>query len=1103
MPSTLAADRPPPGEQTALLDLLERFDRAWQGRTPPRIDEFLPPTSSVTTAEDDSSRRLRLEELIKIDIEYRWRVASHDPAGPSTWESGKESPGPGSDPLPVRPLLEDYRAQYQALGPPDRWSPDLIGEEYRVRWRWGDHPGHAEYLARFAVQGSTLGTILAAIDVELASETAEVPPASTDDLATTPHDPNPPLGCRLCSAPIDRPPGARPEDLACTACGTRVVLDAPTTEPGHAESPPFPRVGRYEMGDLLGTGGFGSVWRARDLELGREVAIKLPRGGSLGSPDREERFLREARSAAKLQHRGIVAVHDTGRHQGTVYIVSELVHGKNLMQWLEQGPLEFREAAELAAQVADALDYAHQHGVVHRDLKPSNILLESDGSVGGAPVPSAFRPRILDFGLAKSDSAETTMTLDGQVLGTLAYMSPEQLRSPHGVDGRSDIYSLGVVLYQMLTHELPFRGVSRMLQLQVLEDEPSPPRRLNDRVPRDLETIAMKCLAKEPVRRYPSARDLADDLRRFLADEPIRARPIGQVERLRRWCLRKPAMASLAGGLALALLAGFAAVTWQWSRAEANLRDARWERDRAESNLDLARQVVNDMYVQIFNDLVVTGILPDYRRKILEKIVRFHETTLLPQSDDPSAHYQAGLTRKQVGRIQMTLSRLPEAVTAYRRALELLGPLADEHPAETRYAIELIDAYHQLALCYSAQGRPDEAEATQKEAVIRCERLVTSHPQEPDHWRGLANTYHNLARFYQETGRLAEAVAIYGKNVPILKRLVAEHPEDNGIRFEFAMCLNDLGAAYSGTGERAAEADNQAAELFEVITRGHPNETHQDRGRLAESHNRLGAIHYKYGRSSEAAEEFRRGAKHYDAILVTQPDNLGVRSALSVILFNLGTICHLANHRDEAEGPYDRARVLLDRLVADRPDVPGYRFYLAKTAINLGTLLSETSAQDQALPLLQEAEEALEKLIRDHPTLIEYREALPEALGLLGRLYRESGRTAEAMHAYQRAREILEALPNPNAEGLYTLAGLQAQCAALARSGERRRAGTDPVERPVSLDEAMKTLHRAIAAGLQGLDRLRQETNLDPLRSRADFQMLTMDLAFPADPFSQ
>ncbi len=606
MPDAVDAACPTPGEQTDLLSLLERFDRAWQGQTPPRIDEFLPPKSSATDAGEETLRRQRLEELIKIDLEYRWRHAGRNPVDRSTPRSAGGKPEQKTDTLPARPLLEDYRSRYPELGPIGRFSPDLIGEEYRVRQRWGDRPGHAEYLSRFPIQAPRLRTTLAAIDDELAS--------------------------------------------ACTACGTIVAPSGPATEHGQAPRPPFPRVGRYEIGELLGMGGFGSVWHSHDPDLGREVAIKLPRGGSLGSPDQEERFLREARSAAQLRHPGIVAVHDTGRHQGTVYIVSELVHGQSLMHWLVPGRIDFREIAELAAQVADALEYAHGKGVVHRDLKPSNIMLEGSRSDGG-PVDtvdppargiSAYRPRILDFGLAKRDAGEATMTLDGQLLGTLAYMSPEQLRTPHGVNGRGDIYSLGVVLYQLLTHELPFRGSAQMLQIQILEDEPSPPRRLNDRIPRDLETIALKCLAKEPSRRYTSARELADDLRRFQAGEPILARPTGPVERIRGYCRRKPTVAALAVGLALTLVAGFAAVAWQWLRAEGNLRVAKWERDRAETNLVLARRFLNEVSSHLYEVRQATGRLPDSHRKIAEMILRITVTTVLPQSSDPSGAPRGG-----------------------------------------------------------------------------------------------------------------------------------------------------------------------------------------------------------------------------------------------------------------------------------------------------------------------------------------------------------------------------------------------------------------------------------------------------------------------------
>jgi tetratricopeptide (TPR) repeat protein/tRNA A-37 threonylcarbamoyl transferase component Bud32 len=349
--------------------------------------------------------------------------------------------------------------------------------------------------------------------------------------------------CPHCHNPIEVVKINANEEIACPSCGSSFHLETDTTTDPENGAPQ--KLGRFELMGVLGRGAFGTVYKARDPELDRTVAVKMPRAGNLAGPQELDRFLREARSAAQLRHSSIVTVHEVGQRDGLPYLVSDFVQGVTLADLLSARRPGFREAAELAAAVADALQYAHEQGVVHRDIKPSNIMIGADG-----------RPCVMDFGLAKRETGEITMTVEGQVLGTPAYMSPEQARGEgHVVDGRGDVNSLGVVLYQLLTGELPFRGTQRMLLHQVLHDEPRSPRSLNDRISRDLETVCLKAMAKEPARRYQLARNFADDLRRWLKGEPIQARPVGRVERAVRWVKRRPAAASLLAISGVALLA--------------------------------------------------------------------------------------------------------------------------------------------------------------------------------------------------------------------------------------------------------------------------------------------------------------------------------------------------------------------------------------------------------------------------------------------------------------------------------------------------------------------------------------------------------------------
>jgi serine/threonine protein kinase len=321
--------------------------------------------------------------------------------------------------------------------------------------------------------------------------------------------------------------------------------------------------GDYDLLEQIARGGMGVVYKARQRSLNRIVALKLILSGQLASDDEIQRFHTEAEAAANLDHPGIVPIHEVGVREGQHFFSMGYVDGQSLAARISAGPLPPREAATLVRTVAEAVHYAHQAGVIHRDLKPANILLDRAG-----------HPRVTDFGLAKRVQGDSHLTGTGQILGTPSYMPPEQAgASADQVGPASDVYALGAVLYAVLTGRPPFSAASPLdTVIQVLEQDPVSPRQLNAAVPRDLETIALKCLEKSPTRRYATAQDLADELGRYLAGEPIEARPISPDERLWRWCRRHPARAVAAGTVLLSLLVVLVGGYWSKTRIERELR---------------------------------------------------------------------------------------------------------------------------------------------------------------------------------------------------------------------------------------------------------------------------------------------------------------------------------------------------------------------------------------------------------------------------------------------------------------------------------------------------------------------------------------------------
>lgn len=336
--------------------------------------------------------------------------------------------------------------------------------------------------------------------------------------------------CPHCKSPLEILPDIAADEITCPSCGSGLSGVDQTLV---SIRPDKRLVGRFELIEMVGRGYFGDVWRAHDTELRRTVAVKLPRVEDMNG-EYKERFLREAKSAAQLRHPNIVPVHEVGFENGVMFIVSDFIKGMTLSELISTNRPSPGKAAELCRCLANALQHAHEAGVIHRDFKPRNVMIDQSG-----------QPFLMDFGLAKQESGEFTMTATGDILGTPAYMSPEQARGDsHQADCRSDVYSLGVVLYELLTGERPFKGSTHLLLKAIQSTEPSAPSKLIRGIPRDLETICLKAMSKEPDGRYATALDIANDLQRFLNGESILGRRASSIERGYRWMRRNPVLST-------------------------------------------------------------------------------------------------------------------------------------------------------------------------------------------------------------------------------------------------------------------------------------------------------------------------------------------------------------------------------------------------------------------------------------------------------------------------------------------------------------------------------------------------------------------------------
>ena len=562
--------------------------------------------------------------------------------------------------------------------------------------------------------------------------------------------------------------------------------------PAAAESPvpaPGGAIPGYEVLGELGRGGMGVVYRARQVHPDRVVALKVLLAGAHAGADARDRFRTEANAAARLQHPNIVPIYEVGEHDGRPYLVLRCVDGGSLKQRLDGTPCDGRWAAELVEAVARAVHHAHEHGVIHRDLKPANILLDADGT-----------PHVADFGLAKKvDSAASTpaasLTRTGDVVGTPSYMAPEQARGRSGELGpAADVYALGAILYELLTGRPPFKAetpAETLLQVQL--DDPVSPRRIQKKVPRDLETICLKCLHKNTLKRYPTALDLAADLDRFRNNRPIQARPAGVWERAVKWVRRSPLRAALVGFGTLGPLAFLAYVLWSnaalreaAAREQHKAEEATTQRALATSYLHSALDAFEPLALDVKGKgLAKTAEGRQFRQSFCDRARDLSRTLLKDMGNtDPVVQREVGRALYLLGVTHEVAGNGAAALEAYGDALARQEKLVSESPAEVPYRVDLAVTYQSVGDWHAASGQKKVA----GDYYARIVALFASLPDDTDRVARLAQP---LSEKLWKMGRPQDALEWENRVIAHLEALLRNEqtsPEKRPqIRFPLAV----------------------------------------------------------------------------------------------------------------------------------------------------------------------------------------------------------------------------------------------------------------------------------------------------------------------------
>jgi serine/threonine-protein kinase len=735
--------------------------------------------------------------------------------------------------------------------------------------------------------------------------------------------------------------------------------------------------GRYVLTQLHAQGGLGRVWLARDQSLGRDVALKELRPEGADRPTLWARFLEEAQVTGQLEHPGIVPVYELARRpdDGQPFYAMRFVRGHTLSAAIKAyhekrqagtaTPLDLRGLLNAFVAVCNAVAYAHSRGVIHRDLKPANVVL---GDFGEAMVLDWGLAKVLSRGTAEGAVPPVALvteearqeTVQGQVLGTPAYMAPEQAEGRSDLlDARTDVYGLGALLYEILAGQPPFSGadVPDVLR-RVREEAPVPPRQVVAETPRPLEAVCLKALAKQRADRYPVAKEVADEVQHFLADEPVAAYPEPRHLRLRRWARRhRPLVVGAAAAAAVAVVALTAATGLL---AAANRRE-RGERDKARANFRLAVDAVDKYYTQVSEnaELKEHG-LEKLRTRLLETAATFYEQFVQDEGSDRALHGDQAAAYWRLGQLYQETGRPKEAEAAFRQGLALREHLAagSEDPDAQSHVAEM---HRRLGWLYANTGRATEAEPQLQTAITLLESLVAYHPAAPAYQEYLGQSYNDLGFLCQEAGRLAEAQAAYEKALALRERLAREHRDV--LRYQ------------------------------------------ED---LATSHSNLGSLFWDKGQLDQAGAAWQAALTIRVELARQQPTNTAYQQALASNHYSLGFFYRDTQQPAEAEKHWRAALPVEERVAREHPAVPEHQLVVAETYNQLGGLYNDLKRFDESVAMHRRAADLLEKLVAEYPAFPKFAVELGGVYCNLGHCLLNKGDERQASEWYDRAQQTLE-----------------------------------------------------------------------------------------------